>query len=208
PWPFWVLPTRLGELLAGAVLAIGGWRLTGRTTRAAVGWCGLVGIVVACFAFDGVPTSWPGLGVLLPVLSTVAVVLAGSGGHRPVGAAVVLGRPLLQWIGRHSYALYLWHWPAYVLAEAQWGPLSIAQRVGVVALSVAVSAASVRFVEDPVRHARRLAAVPARSLALGVALVLVVALVGWNARSSVGRLDGGVEAAAPQLVTTAPTDSP
>ncbi len=203
-WAFWLLPTRMGELLAGAAIAIVGPRIVDRRIRVGVGWAGALGIVMSCFAFAGVPTSWPGLGVLLPVVATVAVIVAGGSSKRPVGPAVVLGLPALQWIGRHSYALYLWHWPAYVLAEAQWGPLSVVQRCAVVAGSVALSALSVRLVEDPIRHSRRLAAVPARSLGLGAALVLVVALVGWNARASVGRLDGGVEAAAPQLIPATP----
>lgn len=210
-WAFWLLPTRMGELLAGAAIAVVAPRIADHTARVAVGWCGAIGIVVACFAFDDVPASWPGLGVLLPVLATVAVIVAGGSSKRPTGPAVVLGLPALQWIGRHSYALYLWHWPVYVLAEAQWGPLSVLQRLATVVVSVGLSALSVRLVEDPIRHSRRLAAVPARSLGFGMAIVLVVALVGWNTRSSVGRLDGGVEAAAPDLLAAtdllAPTDA-
>jgi peptidoglycan/LPS O-acetylase OafA/YrhL len=212
-WAFWLLPTRMGELLVGAALALAGPLVMSRRLRAAIGALGLAGVVLSCFLYDGVPTSWPGVGVLLPVVATAAVIAAGSGAVRPVGAAVVLALPSLQWIGRHSYALYLWHWPALVLAEAQWGPLSAAQRAGVVLAAVALSALSVRFVEDPIRHSRALTASPNASLLLGACLLLLVAGVGWQAKSSIGRLDGGVEAAAPQLLadvsaTTVPTGGP
>jgi len=206
PWAFWLLPSRMGELLAGAALAAVGPLALRRTARVALGWVGLGGIVLACFVFDGQPASWPGLAVLLPVLATVAVIVAGAGPRLANGPNTLLGAAPLQWIGRHSYALYLWHWPAYVLAEAQWGPLSAFQRIAVVAASVGLSALSVRFVENPARHSRYLSALPARSLTLGAVLLLVVGAVGWNAKASIGRLDGGVEAAAPAALTAGTAD--
>src|SRR4029079_15069972 len=69
--------------------------------------------------------------------------------------------------------------------------------------AVALSAASVRFIEDPVRHARTLSALPALSLALGAALCAVTVGLGVQLRSSVGALDGGVTAAAPDLAAGA-----
>ncbi len=45
--------------------------------RAALGWAGLAGIVVACSMLDeSVP--WPGRAVLLPVLATMAVIVSGT----------------------------------------------------------------------------------------------------------------------------------
>ena len=202
-WAFYLLPSRMGELLAGAALAAAGTAVASVpvTWRAALGWAGLLGIAVACVWFDeSIP--WPGSAVLLPVVATMAVIVAGMSA---TGAAVtwapsrVLAARPLQWIGRHSYALYLWHWPAFVLAEARYGPLSWPQRVVLIWIAVALSALSVQVLEDPVRHSRYLSAISVRSLALGAAMCIVVISVGWNLRSSGGELDGGVEAAAPQL---------
>ena len=118
--------------------------------------------------------------------------------------------PPLQWVGRHSYALYLWHWPALVLAEAEWGPLSWSQRFAAIAVAVGASALSVRLVEDPVRHSRYFSAVSWRSLYLGLAMCVLMVGIGVDLRSNEVRLDGGIEAAAPQLaaVTTVTPQRP
>ena len=171
-WAFFLLPARMGELLGGAGLAVaaGAVLRLAAPWRAALGWVGLAGIVVACSMLDeSVP--WPGRAVLLPVLATMAVIVSGTAPMTVSWAPLRLLRvPSLQWLGRHSFALYLWHWPLLVLAQARWGPLTWPERIVLVGLAVALSAASVRFVEDPVRHARTLSARPALSLALGAAL--------------------------------------
>ena len=204
-WAFFLLPARMGELLGGAGLAVaaGAVLRLAAPLRAALGWVGLAGIVVACSMLDeSVP--WPGRAVLLPVLATMAVIVSGTAPMTvPWAPLRVLRIPSLQWLGRHSFALYLWHWPLLVLAQARWGPLTWPERIVLVGVAVALSAASVRFVEDPVRHARTLSARPALSLALGAALCAVTVGLGVQLRSSVGALDGGVTAAAPDLAAGA-----
>jgi peptidoglycan/LPS O-acetylase OafA/YrhL len=202
-WAFFLLPARMGELLAGAALAVIG---TGVVTipprwRTAIGWCGLLGVVVACVGFDEfIP--WPGIAVLLPVLATMAVIVSGTGLSTTWSPGRALRASSVQWVGRHSYALYLWHWPALVLAEAHWGPLGWAQRFAAIALAVGVSALSVRLVEDPIRHSRYLSVVSWRSLGLGAAMCSLMIGVGWDALTSTRRLDGGVAASAPVLAAT------
>ena len=198
-WAFFLLPSRIGELLAGAALAVLGTTITVPARwRSGIGWSGLVGILVACIVIDeSIP--WPGIAVLLPVVATMAVIVSGTAGGDRWAPARALGARPLQWIGRHSYALYLWHWPVLVLAAAHWGPLSWAQRCAAVGVAVAASALSMRIVEDPIRHSRYFSAVSWRSLALGSALCVLMLGIGVDLRSSTGRLDGGVEAAAPQL---------
>jgi hypothetical protein len=70
--------------------------------------------------------------------------------------AARLGRALgwrpLRWIGKRSYAIYLWHYPIIVLTT----PVNAspdALRAGVqIAASFAVAGLSWRYVEEPVRH--------------------------------------------------------
>jgi hypothetical protein len=106
---------------------------------------------------------------------------------------------LAQWIGRHSYAIYLWHWPVLVLVEAEFGPLPLPTRLLLVAIAVGLSAASLRLVEDPVRHSSWLARRPARGLALGAGLCATAVLAGAWLRSADVPLDSGEMAAAPTL---------
>ncbi len=87
-----------------------------------------------------------------------------------------------------------------VLAEARWGPLHWTERSAAVA--VGLSALSLRFVEDPVRHARTLVASPARSLTFGGAMVLAMLLSGWALARSIPPFDGGEAAATPELVAS------
>ncbi len=170
-WAFYLLPARMVELLAGAAVAAAGsaFATVPAGFRAALGWFGLVGIAVAVLTYDA-GTVFPGYATMLPVLCTVLVITAAGPGSAANGPVVLLRHPGAQWVGKHSYAIYLWHWPALVLVEAKFGPLALPARIVVVVLSVALAAVSVRLVEVPVRHSRWLALDPRRGLALGAAL--------------------------------------
>ncbi len=147
-WAFYLLPARMVELLAGAALAAAGpaFRTVNAGLRAALGWFGLAGIAVAVMTYD-LGTVFPGYMSMLPVLATVLVIVAGGAGASPVGPVVALRHPVALWIGRHSYAIYLWHWPVLVLAEARFGPLPLPTRL----LLVAVGGGVVRGVAAPRR---------------------------------------------------------
>ena len=196
-WAFFLLPTRMGELLAGALLAIIGTqiRVIPAAVRGMLGWAGLAIIVAACFQFDEA-MPWPGRAVAVPVAATMAVIVGGSAARGP---GRVLGAGGLQWIGLRSYSLYLWHWPVLVLADARWGPLDTIQRFVAVAVAVGLAALSQRFVEDPVRHSRWLAAAPARSLAFGAAMLATTLAAGWALAAAIPPLDGGAAVASPTL---------
>ncbi len=183
-WAFYLLPARMVELLAGAALAAAGpaFRAVNAGLRAALGWFGLVGICVAAMTYD-VGTVFPGYMTMLPVLATVLVIVAGGTGGSARGPVVVLRHPVALWIGRHSYAIYLWHWPVLVLVEAEYGPLPLPTRLLLVAVAVGLSAASLRLVEDPVRHSPWLARRAARGLVLGGALCATAVLAGAWMRS-------------------------
>lgn len=188
---FYLLPARMCELLAGALLAIVGSASLGRipgAVRAGLGWLGLIGIVVATVTYSEA-SAFPGYLALLPVLATVAVLVAGAGDRAPFGPGRLLELRTLQWIGGISYALYLWHWPALVLAQAHDPTGSALQRAGAVAVSVVLAALSMRLVENPVRYAKALSAPPVRGLALGLGLTAVsIAVIGvsWSRQPALG----------------------
>jgi len=204
-WAFYLLPTRMGELLAGALLAVLGSqvRRIAPTTRAALAWVGLAVVVIACVRFDE-QMAWPGTAVLVPVAATMAVIVGGSAEGVAWAPVRALGAGVLQRIGRHSYALYLWHWPILVLAEARGGPLSWPARVVAIVMAVGMSALSYRFVEDPVRHDRWLAAVPRRSLAFGAAMMLVGLTAAWGLSATTPSFAGGQVAPTPKLAPLVP----
>ncbi len=203
---FFGLPARAWELGVGALVALAAAplaRLADRSAaaRAIAGAGGLLAIVVACVWFTRT-TPWPGWAAALPVLGTAAVIAAGCGtGHHPAGR--LLGVAPLQWIGRRSYSLYLWHWPPLVLAADL-----TATRTGMATYLVGVvivATVSYRFIEQPARTSPALAGHPRRSLALGAALVAVGVAASFVFAAVVDRpLDAGVAWTGPAHVTGAP----
>ena len=204
---FYLLPARMWELAVGGLVAVAGaaWRLVSPTTRAVAAWIGVAGVLTAVLTFDDA-TSFPGTAALLPVIATALIVIGGGSDAAWFAPVAVLRHPVLQWVGRRSYAIYLWHWPALVLAEAKWGPLSLSQRLVVVAFAFGLAAASLRLVEDPVRHSGWIASRPQRGLAMGGALCATILGAGAISLALPHRLDAGVAAAAPVLgVVPSPT---
>ncbi|MGI9051944.1 MAG: acyltransferase family protein [Ilumatobacteraceae bacterium] len=199
---FFLLPTRMGELLAGAALAAVGSAivLVSAGYRAVLGWLGIAGIAVSVVTFDAT-MSFPGTATLLPVISTALVIVAGGSRGDPRGPVRVLRTGPMQWLGRHSYAIYLWHWPALVLAEARFGPLSLLTRLAIIVGSIGVSAVSVRFVESPIRHSTWLASRPRRGLTLGASLAALALIVAVTSGALVPPLRTDRVAAAPVLTT-------
>lgn len=170
--------TRAWEILVGAVLAIFAVAI-GRlpnVLRAALGWAGVLAVVVAAVRFDA-ETAFPGTAALLPVLGAAAVIVAGDASGGPV--VVLRARPL-QYIGGVSFALYLWHWPLIVFSEHLYGKADWIGRVAIVAIALLFAEVSRLVVENPLRWNRWLSFQPSRSIVAGltaVALFLGAGLV-------------------------------
>ena len=203
---FYLLPARMWELAIGGLVAVGGaaWRQVSPNARGVAAWIGVAGVATAVLRFDG-SIEFPGSAALLPVLGTALILIGGGAGAAPFAPVAVLRHPSLQWIGRRSYALYLWHWPALVLAEAKWGPLSLGQRFIAIGVAVSLAAASLRLVEDPVRHSSWVTSRPNRGLVLGASLCATVALVGAISLAVPRRFATATAAAAPVLALDATT---
>ncbi|WP_109472454.1 acyltransferase family protein [Ornithinimicrobium cavernae] len=177
--------TRLWQLAAGALLAFAAPALT-RLRPWASGLLVLVGLAAVLFTAVGVDaaTAWPGWAAAVPVLGAAAVIAAGCSGRDTLGGRLLSTGPMV-WLGGLSYALYLWHWPLIVLAEARWGELGATARAGLGVLAVLLAWVTKHAVEDPVRFQRRLAARPLTSLVAGgtgMALVCGLALAVLSTR--------------------------
>lgn len=191
PWAFFGLPTRAWELGVGGIVAfLLSYRpkLLSGPLAAAVGWAGVGGIVASAALFTSA-TPFPGYWAAIPVLSTAAVILAGDSNPRFGPAPLLSVRPML-FIGLISYSLYLVHWPLLQVPQAAVGfenplPLWVTLLLG--AFSVPVAWAMYRFVEQPARTGKWLAAArPRRSLlsAGAASVVLAVAATGAFAYSN------------------------
>jgi len=95
-------------------------------------------------------------GIALTAVAAACLVLAVTA---PGRLATLLATPPLVWLGRRSYAIYLWHWPLIVLAPGIAPGMSTATRSGVVVtLTLCLAALSWRYVEHPIQRLGPLAA--------------------------------------------------
>jgi len=122
---------------------------------------------------DGTP--FPGPWTLLPVLSTAALIIAGSRESvgQPFLSRLLATRPLVA-TGDVSYSLYLWHWPLIVFAALLWPGNEVALVMAAL-ISVAPALASYRWVEQPIRQMAMPR--PPRFVAMAAAVVLVPSLL-------------------------------
>jgi hypothetical protein len=170
PDAFFLLPSRAWEFSAGALLALhqGALRRLPHGLAVALGWAGMAMLLAATGLFDE-RTPYPGTAALLPVTATLLVLAAGTG-RADRGVSTWLATGPMQVIGRHSYSLYLWHWPLIVLAAGGVLPVAPRDAAFAVALSCVLSAITFRYVEQPLRSSTWLAQQRWRSYGLGVAL--------------------------------------
>lgn len=129
------------------------WRPTGVAAGmlefvGVVGLLGSVGLMIG-FAQGGELLYRGGFGIV----AVVAGLLVIAAAHPATVTARLFSLAPLMWIGARSYGIYLWHLPVITLFAPEFGVglsagwLSLCQLV----LTVAIAAASYRFVEMPIR---------------------------------------------------------
>ena len=90
-------------------------------------------------------------GFLLVGLASIAVIIAAVHPHSTIGKKL-LGNPIFTYLGRRSYGLYLYHWPVFRFARgADPTPMSIVQFIFLGLVILAITEASYRFIEMPIR---------------------------------------------------------
>ena len=149
---FYLMPLRLAEFAAGAVLV---WlpRLPdGRRWLEDLLFALGLGLVAGAVLWFGHDTPFPGVHALVPVLGAALLIYAG----RAPRLGPVLANPPLVWLGLVSYSLYLVHWPLMVLAEqALMRPLAGAEIVVALGAAVLIAWGMTRWIERPIREAPR-----------------------------------------------------
>ena len=172
---FYGLPTRAWEFGLGGLASL--IPLDGQTARRlpwqVVGVTGFAGVVLSGVMIPA-NGNFPGWLALFPVVTTVLVLVAAQA--KPANpVARLLGTRPFQWVGTLSYSWYLWHWPFLVLYAVIFSEVSTVGRVSAALLALGVAAVTYQWVENPIRFHPALtrSAAPARSLALGLGLLIV-----------------------------------
>ncbi|KQO11412.1 hypothetical protein ASF06_01790 [Agreia sp. Leaf244] len=189
--------SRAFEFAAGAILAIVAPALTRVSTQARLplALTGLIGLAASVWLIDPA-VGFPGPWALLPVISTVAVIAAGTGKEGGVTIPFITSSPVI-YVGNISYSLYLWHWPIIVIAAA-FIPSNLAVIVIALGLTVGLSALSYRYIEravlasswllemsgNPTRRPRILKSVGALAAGLTIAVAVIGGSTAMTQRSS------------------------
>lgn len=141
---FFMLPTRAWEMLAGGLVYLYGLdNLKGRTSEI----IGILLIVFSLFCFSG-EDYWPSYNALLPVVGAMLVIFSKE-------QRGILSIAPLQFLGKTSYSIYLWHWPIYLYIYNTYGGVDYATSgIGIVA-SIVVGYISYRYIEMPCKEKDR-----------------------------------------------------
>ncbi len=108
-WPtsaFFLLPTRMWELLAGGLIFLFPYSFSKRGSQV-LELCGIALILLSVGWFTAA-TVWPGWLALIPVAGTAMVIYSAR--HE----SLLTANPVSQFLGKISYSIYLWHWPVAV----------------------------------------------------------------------------------------------
>jgi peptidoglycan/LPS O-acetylase OafA/YrhL len=169
---------RAYQLLAGALLAVGLRATRARPTRRgmhvadAAGLVGVTGIVLIGSGLLDLGVSRRGIAATLASVLLIGGLTVAERG-RVSGA---LSHPMPVYLGRISYATYLWHWPIIVAVTTLFAvtPLELS---GIATVSAtALAALSAVIVETPVRRSAILDRFRWPTVAAGVSLCVVVAV--------------------------------
>ncbi|WP_411732367.1 acyltransferase family protein [Paeniglutamicibacter sp.] len=169
--------TRAWELALGAVVALvpaPRQRFSSSPAGAAIAWVGLAGIIGAGIAYDSA-TPFPGYQAALPVVGTALVIWAAAS-SRFSPTALLASRPF-QFLGAHSYSIYLWHWPILVLLPFVSDTLGAFDLVAVALATILLSMLTKKYVEDAFRKTLDVSTMvtPLRFLVVATASVALVA---------------------------------
>ena len=183
PWTYFALPPRAWELAVGVLAAVVASRVArlDRRWREIGGGLGVVALLASGWLGSAPGFPHPGVGTLIPVLATAALILAGEPGDGVPIANRALGVRPAQFVGTISFSLYLVHWPILELAQENSNsevPLALWMRVVLALVSFPVALLLWRFVEQPFLRRRASGRRPRRSLiaAAVTTAVLVISL--------------------------------
>jgi len=171
-WAFYAAPTRAWEFAVGAVAGLATVGVLRRRVGLSrlLGWLGLLAIMAATILFSP-RTAFPGTAALLPVVGTVAMLVAGAAAPGEGVGRLLDIRPL-QRLGQLSYSWYLWHWPVLVIGITLLPDFGLQGRLALVALALGLAALTFALVENPVRFHKRLASRPKFSFGLAALLTI------------------------------------
>ena len=168
---FYLLPTRVWELLAGSLASWAMLRRPNLSIHRGLKYIAFIVVLIVCL--KPLDVLHPRLDALVVVIGTTILLL----GHDDWVPKSLATRALV-YIGDVSYSLYLVHWPLFAFANLGYlGQVPVEVRAGLVGISFSLAILQYHYVEEVFRHGWR--AGPARTtlgLVATTALVVVIPL--------------------------------
>lgn len=146
---FYLLPSRIWELLLGGILLIYSDRVVlSRLSATITAITGFLLIAYSIFRFSEY-TVFPGPAALIPCLGAALVILAGQ---RENLVSQIISSKGFVGLGLISYSLYLWHFPIIVFSKQLIvRPFEPIEMMSIFLLSVGLAFMTWRYIEQPFR---------------------------------------------------------
>jgi len=181
---YYLLPSRAWQMLVGGLVYIYPIKVNGNKKHL-FELLGLI-VILACFFLVSDNELWPGYFSVIPVFGSALILQLNNDN------SIILKCSLIQYIGKWSYSIYLWHWPIAVIIYTY--SLSNTYKCLGVFLSVFFGFLSYRYVESTFRNKEglhiielktKLLYIPSLVIFLSIAIYLNAGLdVRWRSGAS------------------------
>jgi peptidoglycan/LPS O-acetylase OafA/YrhL len=138
---FYLFPSRAWEMFAGGLAYLFESRVKIDKSRKYIAIAGYIMLLLSLVMLNS-QMPWPGTYTILPVFGTLLVIIANCNDFR------VLKLEVVQFLGRISYSLYLWHWPLYVLMQYFGIKMDALSIILLILASVGIAAFSFKYIES------------------------------------------------------------
>lgn len=148
---FYLLPSRIWELLTGTLLAIFDIRYGRQHHKFLHQVLPMLGIYLITYAilfFNGT-TPHPSFITIIPVVGTALVIIFAN--RDELVGATLSSKPFVG-IGLISYSMYLWHYPVFSFARMKGNILTNSDKVAWIILVFTLSIATYYLIEKPFRN--------------------------------------------------------
>lgn len=147
---FYMFPMRAWELGVGCLLAFSTGFSVSKNLRRSMVFLGL-GLVVGALFVLNKELIYPSYWAVIPVLGTALLIHFG---REDSLSDAVLGCSAMQFVGKISYSVYLWHWPVIVFFRTYWSGKEVSAKEAVLLFLVSLFLGwlSWRFIEEKFRR--------------------------------------------------------
>jgi len=138
---FYLLPTRSWEMMFGGIAFFMEDIIKNVNTKKIAALFGYVSLLICIFLLK-TDMQWPGVFTMLPVFFTFIIIISNYNDF------TVLKSNVVQFVGKISYSLYLWHWPVYVISKYFGVQTNVISICSLILLSVILGYLSYKYIES------------------------------------------------------------